>query len=181
MLATIPLRFLLCVLHRSLGLFSDVANLRLGGAQVFVDGALGFLRVVSGHAASHFLYLACSFLHPSVNLIFIDSHMSSLPALLWPAYGGGIGTTVGLQVRWRRRAAGQKRNCLWPSGLDPDLQNIVERCLAVEQVDTLEQDFKLIAAALERMAIRAGKVPGRIPAQLHHLKPRAYGYFGVAH
>jgi hypothetical protein len=79
MVASMPLRLLLSVLQSALGLLRDVANLRLGGAQVLVDRALDFLRVIAGYAPGHLLHLARSFLHSAVNLVFIDSHKLSLP------------------------------------------------------------------------------------------------------
>jgi hypothetical protein len=70
----LPLRLLLGVLQGTLDPLSHVADLGLGGTDVLLERALGFLRAIASSMAGDLLRLANTFLHPPFDLVFVDSH-----------------------------------------------------------------------------------------------------------
>src|SRR5690349_18957651 len=61
--------------------------------------------------------------------------------------------------------------CISFSGSNPDLQDVVEWRLAVEQVDALQADAqRAVGSAHQRVHVAAAEVADLVAAQLHHVE-----------
>src|SRR6266480_4207692 len=65
------------------------------------------------------------------------------------------------------RCGGPKESS--PSCSNPDLQDVVVRCLGVGHVDALQLDAIAVRGLLQMMPVRACEVAHVVAAQLHHV------------